>query len=87
MGLKRSVSVESTSVTYIDLKFELRKAWKTEIKNVYIKPIVIGALGIITKNVVKYLKKIDFKPVIEPLQKACLLGTARMIRRVLDYCK
>ena len=87
MGLKRSVSVESTSVTYIDLKFELRTAWKTEIKNVYILPIVIGALGIITKNVVKYLQKIDFKPGIEPLQKACLLGTARMIRRVLGYSK
>ena len=33
----------------------------------------------------KYLEKINFKPGLDPLQKACLLGTARIIRKVLDY--
>ena len=46
---------------------------------------MIGALGIVTKNVAKYLEKINFKPGLDPLQKACLLGTARIIRKVLDY--
>lgn len=70
---------------YTDLKYELLKVWNTEVTKVYIIPIVIGALGIVTKNVEKYLEKIDFKPGLDPLQKACLLGTARIIRKVLDY--
>ena len=70
---------------YTDLKYELLKVWNTEVTKVYIIPIVIGALGIVTKNVAKYLEKINFKPGLDPLQKACLLGTARIIRKVLDY--
>ena len=54
---------------------------------VYIMPIVIGALGAVPKNVSKYLEKIDFKPGLEPLQKAHLLGTARIVRKVFDYDK
>ena len=70
---------------YTDLKYERLKVWNTEVTKVYIIPIVIGALGIVTKNIVEYLEKIDFKPRLEPLEKACLLGTARIIRKVLDY--
>ena len=47
-------------------------------KTVIIIPVVIGALGIVTKNLENYLSKIDFAPGIEPLQKTCLLGTARV---------
>ena len=69
---------------YTDLKYELLKVWNTEVTKVYIIPIVIGALGIVTKNVAKYLEKINFKPGLDPLQKACLLGTARIIRNGLQ---
>ena len=54
-------------------------------KTVIIIPVVIGPLGIVTKNLENYLSKIDFAPGIEPLQKTCLLGTARVLRKVLDY--
>ena len=54
-------------------------------ETVIIIPVVIGALGIVTKNLENYLSKIDFAPGIEPLQKTCLLGTARVLRKVLDY--
>ncbi|XP_065055325.1 uncharacterized protein LOC135683870 [Rhopilema esculentum] len=72
---------------FTDLKYELLKVWNREITKVYIIPIVIGALGIVTNNVAKYLEKIDFKCGLDPLQKACLLGTARIMRKVLDYSK
>ena len=72
---------------YTDLKYELLKVWNREITKVYIIPIVIGALGTVTKNVAKYLEKIDFKPGLDPLQKGSLLGTARIMRKVLDYNK
>ena len=39
---------------YTDLKYELLKVCNTEVTKVYIIPIVIGALGIVTKNVAKY---------------------------------
>ena len=70
---------------YTDLKYELLKVWKTDVNKVYIIPIVIGALGTVTKNVAKYLEKIDFKPGLDPLQKAGVFSTARIIRKVLDY--
>ena len=72
---------------YTDLKYELLKVWNMEVTKVYIIPIVIGALGTVTKNAAKYLEEIDFKSGLDPLQKACLLGTARIIRKVLDYNK
>ena len=34
-----------------DLKYEILKCWKWEVKKVLIIPIVIGALGLVTKNV------------------------------------
>lgn len=46
--------------------------------------MIIGALGVVTKTVVKNLEKTDFKPGIEPLQKAYLLETVRIIRKALN---
>ena len=70
---------------YNDLKYEVIKVWKSEVTKVYIIPIVIGALGTVTKNITKYLENIDFESGLETLQKACLLGTARILKKVLDY--
>ena len=69
---------------YTDLKYEILKCWKGEVKKVLIIPIIIGALGLMTKNVKSNLEIINFKNGIEPLQKACMFGTARILRKVLD---
>ena len=71
---------------YTDLKYEILKCWRNELKTVIIipVPVVIGALGMVTKNLENYLSKIDVTPGIEPIQKTCLLGTARILRKVLD---
>ena len=47
-------------------------------------PVVIGALGIVSKKFKNYIAALDFEPGIQPLQKACLIGTARIVRKVLD---
>ena len=70
---------------YTDLKYVILKCWRNEVKTVIIIPVVIGALGMVTKNLENYLAKIDLTPGIEPLQKTCLLGTDRILRKVLDY--
>ena len=54
-------------------------------QKVFIVPIIIGALGSVTKKLGKNLEMINFVKGVEPLQKACLLGTARIIRNVLDF--
>ena len=67
---------------YQDLKREIKRMWN--VKEVTIVPLIIGALGTIGKNFERWLKKIEIECSIELLQKACLLGTAKIIRKVLD---
>ena len=69
---------------YTDLKYEILKCWNKEVDQVMILPIIIGALGTVTKNLRKILGKLDLHLEVDALQKTCLLGTARIIRKVLD---
>ena len=58
--------------------------WKGgEVEKVFIVPIIIGVLGLVTKNLRTNLQKINFEMGIKLMQKACLLGTARILRKVL----
>ena len=76
---------KETIEVYTDLKYEILKCWSNEVKIVIIIPVIIGALGMVTKNLESYLSKIDFAPGTKAFQKTFLLGTARMLRKVLDY--
>ena len=67
---------------YQDLKYEIKKIWRC--KKVTIVPIVIGALGTLSKDVCSWMDKIEMREKTDLLQKACLLGTAKIIRRTLD---
>ena len=69
---------------YNDLKYEILKCWNKEVDKVVILPIVIGALGTVTNNLRKNLDKVDLHLGVDALQTTCLLGTARIIRKVLD---
>ena len=63
------------------LKDEIAEIWK--VRNVEVIPVVIEALGTVTKHSEKWIKKLDLGLTTEALQKPCLLGTKR-IRKVLD---
>ena len=52
-------------------------------KKVDVIPVVIGALRTVTKNIDKWLKQLGLDLTVEMLQRPCLLGTARIIRKVL----
>ena len=65
-----------------DLKYEIARIWK--MKKVDVILVVIGALGTVTKNFDKWLEKLELDLTVEMLQRPCLLGTARIIRKVLD---
>ena len=61
----------------------MKRLWNC--KEVVLVPIVVGALGTFSKRFHLYLKKAaGLDGSILPLQKACLLGTARIIRTVMD---
>ena len=53
-------------------------------KDVEVIPVVIGVLGTVTKQFEKWIQKLDLEIKVEMLRKPCLLGTERIIRKVLD---
>ena len=67
---------------YQDLRREVARLWNVKAKVV---PIVVSALGAVTPNLSKHLDAIGVTTrITELLQKAALLGTARLLRRVLE---
>ena len=53
-------------------------------KKVAVIPIVVGALGTITTKFEKCIESLGIEIRIEHVQKSALLGTARMLRKVLS---
>ena len=66
---------------YLDLARELKKLWNMKVT---IVPIVIGALGKITKGLLKGLEDLEIGGRIETIQTTALLRTARILRGVLE---
>ena len=73
---------EKKGTNYSELKYKIAKLWK--MRKVEVITVVIGALGTVTKHFEKWIEKLDLDLTIEALQKPCLLGTAKIIRKVLD---
>ena len=53
-------------------------------KRAKVIPIVLGALGTVTRSLSNYIKEIGVKTQIKLIQKSVLLGTARVLRKVLE---
>ena len=53
-------------------------------KNVTVLPIVIGALGAVSRRFVGYVNKAGANIRQEIIQKTALLGTVRLLRKVLS---
>ena len=66
---------------YDELKREVERLWKVKAKVI---PIVLGALGTVTRNLSNYIKEIGVNTQIKLIQKSVLLGTARVLRKVLE---
>ena len=67
---------------YQNVKREIQRLWN--LKKIDVIPVVLGALGSFTKNFEKYLDKIGIKIDLHAVQKTILLGTARILRKVLE---
>ena len=66
---------------YLDLATELKKLWNMKVT---IIPIVIGAFGTVTKELLKGLEDLEVDDRVETIQTTALLKTARILRRVLE---
>ena len=66
---------------YQNLARELRRMWEVKTKVV---PIVLGALGTVPLRLKGNLKGIGVDTSITLMQKSALLGSARILRKVLE---
>ena len=66
---------------YQDLGRELQKMWNVKVK---IIPLVVGSLGAIPKQFSNRLKQIGITAGKAQVQKTVLLGTARILKNVLE---
>ena len=66
---------------YQELGKELQKIWDVKVK---IIPLVIGSLGAIPKQFGNRLKQIGITVGTAQVQKTVLLGTARILKKVLE---
>ena len=66
---------------YQDLARKVRKMWGVRTKVI---PIVVGALGTIPMRLKENLRTIGVDTSIELIQRSALLGSARILRKVLE---
>ena len=63
-------------------KYQLLKV--SRMRKVIVVPVVIGALGAVSVNFKEYMKRIGVNVRLEVIQKTALLGTAKILRKVLS---
>ena len=64
---------------YLDLAREFKKLWNIKVT---IIPIVIGALGTVTKGLEQGLEDLEIKGRVETIQTSALLSSVRILWRV-----
>ena len=67
---------------YQDLRREIGRMW--QLRKVHVVPVVVGALGSVTKEFDRWMEKLEVPFDIGAVQKTALLGTARILRMVLE---
>ena len=67
---------------YQELKREIKNVWR--MRHVEVVPIVVGALGEVSKKLDPWLAKLGIAIKTGLLQKTAFLGTARILRKVLE---
>ena len=67
---------------YQELKREMRRLWK--MRNAEIVPVVIEALGSVSTEFDRWMGKLGITCNVGVMQKTALLGTAKILRKVLE---
>ena len=64
------------------MKYEITRICR--MRKVEVIPLVIGALGTVTKHFDKCIEQLNLDLIIKALQMPCLLETVKIIQKVLD---
>ena len=64
------------------MRKEIRRLWR--LRNVKITPVVIEALGSVSAEFDRWMERLGITCSIGVMQKRALLGTARILRKVLE---
>ena len=67
---------------YHDLKKDIRRLLK--LRNLEIVYVVIGAFGSVSAEFDRWMEKLGITCNVGVMQKSALLGTARILRKVLE---
>ena len=62
-------------------ELEIQRMW--HMKTMVI-PVVVGALGTVKKGMVENIEKVAKRAKVTEIQKICILGSARILRKVLS---
>jgi hypothetical protein len=65
---------------YKDLTIEIQRMWNVKARVI---PVIIGAIGTISKSIRKYVSSIPGDHELRELQKTAILGTAHILLKVL----
>ena len=78
----RNIALETKKkCKYKDLELEIHRMW--HMKTVVI-PVVVSALRTVKKGMVENIKKVSERATMTEIQKICMLGSARILRKVLS---
>ena len=66
---------------YKDLELEIQRMW--HMKTIVI-PVVVDALGTVKNGMVENIEKVAKRDTVTQIQKICMLGSARILRKVLS---
>jgi hypothetical protein len=68
-------------IKYKNLSIEIQIMWNMKC---FVIPVIIGATGIVSNSLQKYLETIPGQHSIDSLQKTAILGTSHIVRKVLQ---
>jgi hypothetical protein len=79
---ERNLQMEAgKKLKYKILSIDIQRMWNLKCT---ITPVITGATGIVTKSLRKNLEAMPGKHSIGSIQKAAILGTSHIIRKVLQ---
>ena len=67
---------------YQDFKNEVKRSWK--LRNAKVGPVIVGAMGMMTKNLTEILITIPGNIITNKLQLEAVRGSVTIVKRVLD---